>query len=137
MWGRLSSSVGLLASFVAACNEESPFTLIVYFGTMEASVSTKNYPGVPSTSEWKESCERGRRLIAWTENQKWLRTVKRRNASNIRKIKPNTVCFRATGYIQAVTRQQDARAKPVWQLTATTKQGCARHSGSLIVRHGT
>lgn len=67
------SSAGFLASFAAACNEESPLTLIIYLGTMEASVYTKGYPGVQSTSEWKESRGRGGHLIAWTENHTWLK----------------------------------------------------------------
>ena len=69
----LGLSAGLFASFAAACNEEGPFTLDMSFSTVEASVYTKNYPGVPSTSEWKEACERGGHLIAWTENHIWLK----------------------------------------------------------------
>lgn len=73
MSDELGSSAGLLASFAAACNQECPFTLLIYFSTVEASVYTKNYPGVPSASEWKDSCERGGHLIAWTENHIWLK----------------------------------------------------------------
>ena len=69
----LGPSAGLLASFAAACNQERPFTLIIYFGIVEASVYTKNYLGVPSTSEWKDSCESGGHLIAGTENHIWLK----------------------------------------------------------------
>jgi hypothetical protein len=69
----LGSSAGLVATFAAACNQESSFILIIYFSTMEASVYTKDYPDVPSTREWKDSCERGGNLISWTEHHIWIR----------------------------------------------------------------
>lgn len=69
----LGSSAGLMASLAAACNQESPSTLIIYFSTTEASIYTKNYPGVPSTSKRKDSYERRGHLISWKDDHIWIR----------------------------------------------------------------
>lgn len=69
----LGSCARLIAALALACNEESPFTLIIHFSTIEASVCTKDYYGVPLTSQWKDSCESGGYLVSWKTDDIWTR----------------------------------------------------------------